>query len=239
MRATYGLSAEQLSQLEGHTVAIVPLENAVAWAYPAMQWDPEPVIQGYSAYTASLDQLDASFLHSSAAPSRILAQPPFAIDGRYPVFDPPTTWVTLLCRYTQLSTSTYWQVLGRVPDRCGPLEPVAHEYAVFGQRVTVPAAPAGSAIVARFLDVPLPLSYKVSALVLKPPVASIDTSSGSFRFIMDTAGDLHLMQPSTTTGYSAPFQPPSLSWFSLNGAGIAPGQGSYRIQFYRIRVAPS
>jgi hypothetical protein len=202
-----------------------------------MTWDPEPVLQSYAAYTASLDALDASFLQSDQAPTRILQQIPQGIDSRYAFFEPPATWVAMVCRYAQLDASAQWQVLRRVPDRCGALRLIKHVDATFGQRVAVPVAPPGSAVVARFVGLPLSISYKVSSILWKPPLAHLATSAGTFRFIVGTAGDLHLLRPSSTTGYSAPFEPASLDWFALDGAGVKPGSGRYQVMFYDVGVA--
>jgi hypothetical protein len=236
MQQTYRIDPAQLRELVGHTVAIEPFENAVAWAYPSITWDPEPVVQAYSAYTSSLDQLDAAFLRSDAAPSRILEQPPVGVDGRDPFFEPPTTWVTMMCHYAQLDATARWQVLGRVPDRCGSLRLVKRVSATFGQKVAIPDVPTGDAVVARFLDVPLSVGYKVSSVLLKPPTASIDTSAGRLRFIIATAGDLHLLRPSSSIGYSAPFTPPVLDSFALTGAGVHPGARRYEVEFYTLPV---
>jgi hypothetical protein len=237
MRKTYRIDKAQLRHLRGETVAIQPWEDAVAWAYPSMIWDPEPVLQAYAAYTSSLDQLDTSFLQSNEAPSRILEQPGESVDGRYPYFEPPSTWVAMTCRYTELDASQQWEILQRVPDRCGAVTPVARATAAFGQRVAVPPAAPGTAIVARFTNLPVTVRYKLSSLLLKPPTASIDTSAGAFRFIIGTAGDLHLMRPSSTLGYSAGYVPASLNWFALRGAGVGSGQGRYDVTFYEIPMA--
>ena len=194
MRVSYGLSTAMVSELAGQTVAIEPWENSVAWAYPVMHWDPEPIIQAYSAYTASLDALDSNFLDSPAAPTRMLQQLPQAIDMRNPFFDPPTTVVTAVCRYVQLDVSSQWQVLRRVPNRCGPTRLVSHQTATFGQWVRVPAAPPGSMVVARFQSLPLSIGYSISSIALKPPVVSLSTPQAEYRFLTGTAGDLHLLR---------------------------------------------
>jgi hypothetical protein len=238
MQQAYGLDATQLRELDGHTVAIEQLENAVAWAYPSMTWDPEPVVQAYSAYTTTLDQLDANFLTSDAAPSRILQQPPVGLDGRDPFFEPPTTWVTMMCHYRQLNATAQWQILARGPDRCGPLRPIGQVHAAFGAKVVVPRAPAGDAVVARFVQLPLSLGYQVSALALKPPVTSLVTPAATYRFVVPTAGDLHVLRPAPAIGYSAPYGPTAISSFDLTGAGVAPGSGRYEVEFYAMAVRP-
>jgi hypothetical protein len=237
MQSTYALSPAMISELDHQTVAIEPWENSVAWAYPTIRWDPEPVLQAYTAYSASLDALDSHFLKSSAAPSRILEQPPQAIDGRDPSFEPPTTFVTVLCHYVQLNASPTWQVLTRVSNRCGPSHLLARVTATFGQSVPVPAGSPGTMVVARFQAISLPIGYKISAAVLKPPITYMNVPGAQFRFLTGTAGDLHLLRTPSSVGYSAPFMPPTVSSFTLSGAGVAPMSGHYVVSFYSMRVA--
>lgn len=239
MRRAYGLSSAMVNELDGHSVAIEPWENSVAWAYPLIHWDPEPVLQSYSAYTTSLDSLDSDFVESSQAPSRILQQSPEAIDGRDPAFEPPTTTVTSVCRYVQIDASAAWQVLSRVPDRCGDPQLIARETATVGRPVRVPTGAPGTMVVARFESLPLPISYELAAIVLKPPIMFITASGQRYRFIVGTAGDLHLMHPASSTGYTAPFVPTAISAFELSGAGMAQGTSHYVVSFYSIRVATS
>ena len=235
MQQKYGLNRSQVNEVIGHTTAIEPFENDVAWAYPSVSWDPEPTLQAYSAYTSSLDELDANFLRSRSAPSTILQQAPIAIDGRDPFFEPPTTWVTMMCHYVQFDATIQWQVLRQVPDRCGPVRLIKHVTAEFDQKVRVPSASAGDAVVARFVNLPLSLGYKVSSILLKPPTTSIATNAGTYRFIVGTANDLHLLRPSSSLGYSAPFRPPSLDSVELSGAGAGSG-AQFEIDFYLLKV---
>jgi len=239
MRQTYGLSSAMVSELNGHTVAIEPWENSVAWAYPLLHWDPEPVLQTYSAYTTSLDLLDSDFIESPEAPSRILQQSPEAIDGRNPAFEPPTTTVASVCRYVQIDASAAWQVLSRVPDRCGAPHLIATDTATVGKPVRVPTGSPGTMVVARFTSLPLPVSYELAAVVLKPPIMFMTASGHRYRFIVGTAGDLHLLRSASSTGYTAPFVPAAISVFELSGAGMAPGTSHYVVSFYSIRVATS
>ena len=57
-------AADALALLRGHTVAVEPYENQLAWAY-RLKWRPLPVLQSYTAYTTGLDQEDASFAASA------------------------------------------------------------------------------------------------------------------------------------------------------------------------------
>jgi hypothetical protein len=228
-----------ISELENQTVAIEPAENSVAWAFPLIRWDPEPVLQSYSAYSSSLDALDTRFIQSSAAPSRILQQLPAAIDGRDPFFEPPATSVSVVCHYAQLDASSTWQVLRRVPNRCGSARLITRLTATFGESIQVPPASPGAMVVARIQSLPLSVSYELSALVLKPPNMFMTTPRTTYRFLAETAGDLHLLRPTSSIGYSSQFTPTSIRSFDLNGAGVRNGTGHYVASFYSIHVAAS
>ena len=60
-RAGDPLDASSYQLLSGRTVGVFPSELTYAWGY-RLNWDPFPVLQGYTAYTSSLDAMDADFL---------------------------------------------------------------------------------------------------------------------------------------------------------------------------------
>jgi len=239
LRSTYKFDPAQVAALEGHTVAIEPWESTVAWAYPTIHWDPEPVFQAYSAYTGPLDQLNSHFLSSPRAPSRIVEAPPLAVDGRDPYFESPTAWVSTVCHYVELDATVYWQVLARVRDRCGLPRLVEHVHATFGTVVRVPKAKVGEALVATFTSLPLAFGYKVSALVLKPPLDYLVTPTGKYRFVDGTASDMHILETPSSLGYSTQYTPAPITSFEIEGAGVSSGSGTFTIDFYSIRVRRS
>jgi hypothetical protein len=64
-----------VAAVRGHSVDIFPMEVADAWAY-ALDWDPRPVLQSYSAYMPLLDARDAACFGSPAAPARLSSRWP-------------------------------------------------------------------------------------------------------------------------------------------------------------------
>ena len=115
------LPAAVVTALAGHTLAAETLEDGITFAYPGLRWDPEPVLQSYSAYTSYLDKLDARFLSSPRAPERILYQP-VTINDRDPWWEPPATLEAMYCHYRQIGPVGHWLLLARVAGagRCGP-----------------------------------------------------------------------------------------------------------------------
>jgi hypothetical protein len=230
-----------LALLRGHSVAIEPWEDMVAWADPQARWDPEPVVQAYSAYTTYLDDADATFLASAGAPQLVLYWPlRFAFDSRDPFMDPPTTTVAIYCHYVQVAVRDSWQILQRVPDRCGRAVIIGKARAHFGQRVAVPGD-FGKMVDASF-SFGLPLLSKVEGVLLKPPAVYLKVWSGhrppvTYRFVTGTAGDDHVLSVPAAFGYSLPFAPPAVHELELLGGGWAPGHGSVAVTFRALSMA--
>jgi hypothetical protein len=143
----FALDEESRELLAGHTVHVDPSEAAAAWAY-GLDWGPLPVFQPYGAWTTDLDELNAETLASPSGPERILRQRTAGY-GRYPGFESPAAMVAMLCNFEPLRTTDTWQVLGRVPDRCGEPRPIATEGGAYGDAIPVPSAGPDEAIVAR------------------------------------------------------------------------------------------
>lgn len=244
-----GLPAKVLSLVRGHSVAIEPSDEAVAYLYPGLKWDPWPVLQGYSAYTDYLDSLGSKFLASSRAPARIVYEPKPAIDGRDPWLDPPGTVLSVYCHYRELAVVGPWQVLAHVADRCGRPRLMRTVRVPFGDDVAVPQA-RGEVVTATF-SFGLPLVSKLEDVLLKPPLMSVmvwpagPSSRGGgrrpedYRFIPGTAGDMHVLRTPSSLGYAPAFTPPALRAVEIQGGGWPNGQGVVTVKLYALTLAPA
>jgi hypothetical protein len=158
IKTTYAFQPATLDDLHGQTVHVEPDETSVIWAYPKLDWRPAPVFQAYAAYTDKLDDLDADFFSGGSAPTRVLRQSlgfaagiPIAIDSRDAAWDSPDEKVALLCHYVGRREDGAWQVLHRVPNRCGPQRRISSVSAEAGAPVAVPPPPdPGSVVLVRF-----------------------------------------------------------------------------------------
>jgi hypothetical protein len=229
-----------VSSLQGYSVANATYEDSLAVAYPQLRWDPLPVLQSYSAYTTYLDDLDASFLSSGRAPQRLLYEPA-TIDLRDPYWDPPATLEAMYCHYNQIGISEQWQVLARVPDRCGDARVIGVAKATFGQPIAVPAA-GGEMEVATF-RLSSPLWARAEGVLLKPPQVHMTTwalgtgKATTYRFIAGTAADVHVLAAPTSLGYSPEFAPPTVVQLQVSGGGWSLGQGSVRVTFLAVPMS--
>ena len=229
-----------VTSLQGYTLANEPWEDGLSIAYPELRWDPLPVLQSYSAYTSYLDDLDASFLSSARAPERILTRPG-TIDLRDPFWDPPATNEAMYCHYEQVGVSEQWQVLARVPDRCGQARVIGVAKATFGQPFAVPAAK-GELEVATF-SLSSPLWARAEGVLLKPPQLEVTAwaqgtgKPTTYRFISGTAGDAHVLAVPASLGYSQEFAPPTVVQLQVTGGGWSPGQGAVRVTFFAVPMS--
>lgn len=205
IEAAEPISLEALRLLRGHTVAIWPSEVALAWAY-GLDWDPLPVMQSYSAYTTSLDHLDASFLDSSHAPQRILFQAGSEFDNRVTSFDEGQTSRTLFCRYDQIYADRTMAVLARGPDRCARPVMISVVHAGWGGIVPVPAPSPHSLVSVSVGGAGISGPEVLESIFYKPAVRFVRVNGGPLqRFIEGTATDGLPLRASFGSDYSPPF----------------------------------
>jgi hypothetical protein len=241
LQATYDLDPRAQAALKGHTVSIEPWEAGVAWAY-GYDWDPLPVFQNYSAYTARLDRLNAAAVESPRGPERILREEPLAVfpefktedvDDRFVGWDPPEQARAVLCNFVPLHTDERWQVLGRVPNRCGKPRPAGSVEAGEGEAVEVPAPRQGEAVFVRVHGAGVSGLEKLAAALFHARVRRLTVNgTESYRLIPETAADGLLLRGKGAFAAPGPFSPfPRARTISLSGAG-----GGLRFEFFRMQV---
>ncbi len=150
-----------LALLRGRRVHVWPKEAAVAWAYPQIDWSPLPVMQTRMTYTRALDRADAAALASPSGPERVLRSP-----GANP-FDSPASATTLFCRFAQVRATPAWQVLTRVPDRCGSGRLIQRLRTTTRRHIEVPTAGPDEMVVARLHGLTPDLAGRVETFLYK------------------------------------------------------------------------
>lgn len=170
-----------VDMVDGHTTHVWPSEAALAWAYPEIPWRPMPTLQSKIAYTGPLDRLDARMLASGSAPQRILRSPE---DDR---FEAPAAGTALFCHYTQLRATKEWQVLARVPDRCGPARTLARVRTRTGESVSIPDAGPNAMVVARFRGLGEDTLGRLQTFLFRAPKWRVDLGSNGHDLAPGTA----------------------------------------------------
>jgi hypothetical protein len=225
-RRYYALSPAVLAALRGHTVHIHPWEAGIAWAYPEIRWRPLPVFQEYTAYTADLDHLNADYLSGPNAPERILTQE-ISIDIRNPDWESPAAVVAIACHYRQLVTEPKWQVLERVPNRCGAPTTLAVVHARTGDNIAVPDTPGKDVlVVARISGLDHSLFYRLRSTLWRAAQVHVSLNGRRrWRVVPGTAPDgLLVRAPMERLGFSQPFAPESATFLRVtqpDGFGLS------------------
>jgi hypothetical protein len=209
--------------ITGRRIAVDPWEISIAFGYRT-GWNPLPVIQSYTAYTASLDQRNADRLaDAEKGPERILRHSLTAIDGHNPVWESPAAIRAMLCHYRQITDATGdWQVLERTANRCGAPREISRVETRLGQPVKVPPAPAGQLL---YVDIdgfgPGPLE-KLRKLVYRAVTRTV-VLDGTRSIVIspETVGDGLLLRVPSTADYS-----PALFALDLKPQTIALRRGS-------------
>lgn len=212
VRRQLAIPPEVMDELRGHRVHIDPWETSIAWAhYDEFEWTPVPVFQSFSAYTDHLDDLNASFLSSPDGPDRILRQTPRSIDGRNPHWETPAYMLALLCNFREAWVEPAWQVLARIPNRCGEPRQVQKSEVIPNTPIPVPVFGEGDIIVVAIRGLEgRPIDRLGVALYKAGPVWVNVDEIFDYRIIPGTAGNGLILQVPAAANHSGGFVVPSI-----------------------------
>jgi hypothetical protein len=241
LKATYALEPGALAAVRGHTVAVEPWEAGAAWAYH-LDWLPQPVFQNYSAYTPALDRMNAATIESPDGPERLLRENAQVVDAEFPTpdidnrflgWDPPEQARAVLCNFAPLYTSERWQVLGRVPDRCGPERALGTVEAAAGQSVPVPAPEPGTVVFARIGGAGVSgLERAQNFLLHARSRHAFVNGETRYRLVPETAGDGLMMRAAPGIVEAGPFDPvPEARTIAVEG-----GSATLTYEFFSMSV---
>jgi hypothetical protein len=241
MKGTYALKPGALAALRGHTVAVEPWEAAAAWAY-RLDWRPLPIFQNYSAYTPTLDRLNAEAVESPGGPERLLRENQQVVDAEFPTadlddrfggWDPPEQARAVLCNFAPLWEDERWQVLGRVPDRCDPPRSLGTAQAEAGEAVPVPNPGPNGVVYVRIDGAGVSGLERVQTFLFHAaPRHAVVNGDTRYRLVPETAGDGLLLRAAPGIVETGPFDPvPEAKTLAVEG-------GSDRItyNFYAFQI---
>ncbi len=236
----YDVDPAGLAALEGHTVHLDPSETAAIWAYE-LDWQPLPIFQPYIAWTPELDERNAEAVASEDGPERILRQNLDAL-GRFPAWESPAAMMEVLCNFEAVSTTGKWQVLARVPDRCGEPSPLKTIETEFGLPVRIPAAPAGNIVFARVNGVQVAGPERLRSALLRARGRQAQFSNGGDKIwllIAATAGDGLIMSAPENIDFPGPYR------FAPNAKEVTflyeggPAAKPITVEFFTLPVRPA
>lgn len=139
LRSYYPLPNEAISLLRQGTVDVVPWDPQLALAY-GFEWKQQPVLLSYVAASRPyLDQKNAEFYSGPDAPRFVLLSAN-QLDDRYPLFDEPQAYRSMMQNYQVEQQLSDWLVLEK---RSQPLPasetPLGTANARLGDWISVPA----------------------------------------------------------------------------------------------------
>lgn len=105
-------------------VHVAPDETAAVWAFD-LRWRPEPQFQAFSTWSAGLDRLNAARLASERGPHLVLRENVARLDRHNPIWESPRENLTLICDFRRRRFIGRWELLERIPSRCGPERVIA------------------------------------------------------------------------------------------------------------------
>lgn len=175
-RAEYQLPAEMVAAAQGHPVSVDMWETTLPWAY-SFTWNPVPVFQSYSAYTAALDELNARAVVEAPPDQIVLRENREPIDKRNAQWETPRYLLALACHYTQDIANGRWSLLRHSGNHCSEPRTILSQQVAAGEPVQVPQVGAGKMVVARFRPEPAGLIARLARTVLKdwtPMTVTVD-----------------------------------------------------------------
>jgi len=160
--------------LAGKSVAAVPSQIDLIRANH-LKWQPLPVMQTDSAYTAALDAMNADQLAGSHAPQEILLSWT-SVDGHHPFYESPRTWQELFNHYDlQLTAPDLYVLKHRVKPRFDSPVPAGESETQWRKSVTVP--PVGDdEILLMQADIRQSLKGALWAVLLRAPGIYLDAT---------------------------------------------------------------
>jgi hypothetical protein len=235
IRESVSLPPEIYALVRGQRVHVDPHDVAVGWAY-GLRWAPVPVFMSCNAYTPWLDRLNAQRLAGADAPDRILRRPNLAIDGRSPLWETPEYALARLCRYQEIANAGIWQVLARVPNRCGAEREIGVATLRPGKLLAVPAPSAPDRIVVARLSEQTPFAERLRALLFKPAGwLEVEVAGRRERLVRaNLAGPLLLRIPALS-GWSSRFE----GGLSIPNFAIDGSDRPFAVRFAEIQMRPS
>lgn len=250
LRKALNVPAGILATIGNKPVAIEPWEISVAWAYD-LNWRPLPVFQNYTAYTARLDRLNAAAVEDPGGPQLLLRKMPNGpvplggregFFGRQPNWDPPEQNLADVCNFVPILSEGEWQVLSRIPDRCGPPKLVASHSGDPGEAVPVPQAGRDELVVLDLKGAEIEGLERVAALFWRPNErhAVLDDGKYGYRLVPGTTGDgLIVSADPSLDRHVNLVELPKIGNIAIEGASGPLQFDFYRIELKPIRLVPS
>ena len=138
----YPIANTTLEYIGLKSIDSFPGDIALLWAND-LNWSPRPTINSVTAYTSQLDYLNARHFSGADAPAIVLYRYD-TIDNRYPLFDEPATFATVLQEYDLVETDGDFLILShQSAPKSAQQEDLGSIVTNFGEVVPIPEYTSG------------------------------------------------------------------------------------------------
>jgi hypothetical protein len=116
--------------------------------------------------------------------------------------------LAMLCNFEAVATTEQWQVLERLPDRCGEPRPLGSIEGTYGTPFEVPPAPQGNVVFAQVDGIEVTGLERLRAALVRSRGRQVtfENDDRLYTFIAATAGDGLLLRASLDIDYPEPFR---------------------------------
>jgi len=169
------------------------------------------VYQWYYALTPALDELNAETLAAADGPQRLLRNVSPPVNGRNDLFDSPAAQRSMLCHYAPASDSASYEVLAKVPDRCGSPQLLETVRARWQQFVAVPPPRDPNDLVFVRIDGVAPADLEaMRTLLWRSYLRGIDLKAAGgpardYALVPDTTADALVLTVPAAADFPGPF----------------------------------
>jgi hypothetical protein len=192
IRASYDVPAPVIDALASGTVHAEEWDINAVWGY-GLDWEPLPVLQSYSTYTAELDRINAEHYAATDGPDGVLLHPA-TVDFRYGPWESPAARVALTCNFVHVTTAGDWTALRRAADACGTARELLTVRVAPNETIDVPEPSSPDALVVAHFDLPGDaIGSVVTALARPLRYAHVTLDGTRYRLVLGTAENAHLV----------------------------------------------
>lgn len=192
VQASYDVPAPVIDALASGSVHAEEWDINAVWAH-GLDWQPLPVLQSYSTYTAELDRINAEQYAATDGPGGVLLHPA-TVDGRYGPWESPQARVALTCNFAVAASGGDWTALRRAPDACGTPRDLLTVSVAPNEIIEVPDPSSPDALVVARFDLPTDrIGGLLTALARPVRYAYVTLDETRYRLVLGTAENAHLV----------------------------------------------
>ena len=193
LKNAYQLDDYSINFLKGKAMDVIPWDVALPWTYE-FEWQPRPMWWSFMVFTPEIDKLNGDYFLDEEKAPEVIVYAYKTIDYRYPLFDEPLTFQSMLKNYQYNHTSGEFALLEKnFNDHPWQEIQLKTTESKIGKIIDSPEYKEGYLFAK--IDLQPNIFGKIMSIVYKPSMAHIifkfedGTYSPEFRLVASTAND--------------------------------------------------